>query len=404
MTFSRHPLKRVFLILCIALFIWTYPGEIQAREKRLGIPCATGGNEGESENISMPQEWEGVEKYWSELQEEMDEFLPAWQIGEIWGGEGSGTIPYKEFCRGLGRYLLAEVVDNLGLLGQLLFLAVAAALLKSLQGAFSQEEVARLTEAVAFFVLLGLALKSFTLVVETGRSTVGSMVDFMLALLPVLFTLLASLGHITLVTLFHPFIIFAVHFIASLVSNVIFPLIFCATILYLANHLSSHFKINRLADFFRDCSIFGLGLLLTLFIGLMTIQGVAGGIGDAIALRTAKFLTGAIIPVVGGILTDTVETVVSYSLLIKNGATIAGLIILALMVIFPLLKILALVAVYKFCGAIIQPLGETTLGETLQTMSESLTLIFAAVATVALVFFIGIAMLIGASNATVMLR
>ena len=398
----RYFLMRVCLAFFVGLLIWTSPGEVLAGEETQASLFVTGDRE--STSIPLPEEWERVEKYWYELQAEMDEFLPAWQIGEIWKREGGGLVPYKEFCTGLGRYLFAEVIANLGLLGQLLFLAVAAALLKSLQGAFSQEEVARLTEAVAFFVLLGLALKSFTLVVETGKSTVEGMVDFMLALLPVLFTLLASLGHITLVTLFHPFIIFAVHFIASLVSNIIFPLIFFATILYLVSHFSPHFKINRLADFFRDCSVFGLGLLLTLFIGLMTIQGVAGGIGDALALRTAKFLTGAIIPVVGSMLADTVETVVGYSLLIKNSATIAGLVILALMVIFPLLKILALIAVYKFCGAIIQPLGETTLGEALQTMSKSLTLIFAAVATVALVFFIGIAMLIGASNATVMLR
>lgn len=399
----RFSLVRVLLIVFVGLVVWTYPGEGGARGGGMpGSPYIT--SENENVNIQVPREWEQVEQYWSELQAEMDEFLPAWRIGDIWERKEDGILPYREICRGLGRYFLSEVIDNLGLLGQLLFLAVTAALLKSLQGAFSREEVARLTEIVTFFVLLGLALKSFALVVGTGKSTVENMVNFMLALLPVLFTLLASLGHITLVTLFHPFIIFAVHIIASLVSNIIFPLIFCATILNLVSLISPHFKINRLADFFQDCSTFGLGLLLTLFIGLMTVQGVAGGIGDAVALRTAKFLTGAIIPVVGSMLTDTVETVVSYSLLIKNGATVAGLIILALTVIFPLLKILALVAVYKFCGAIIQPLGETTLGEALQTMGKSLTLILAAVATVALVFFIGIAMLIGASNATVMLR
>lgn len=385
------------------MLIWAYPGGGQALAEMQGFSSYVAGENESIENM-LPPEWEWVEKYWSELQVEMDEYLPAWQIGDIWKEGGSGLLPYREFCTGLGRFFLAEVIANLGLLGQLLFLAVVAALLKSLQGAFGQEEVARLTEAVVFFVLLGLALKSFTLIMETGRNTVESMVNFMLALLPVLLTLLASLGHITLVTLFHPFIIFAVHFIASSVNNVIFPLILFATILYLVSHFSAHFKINRLADFFRDCGILGLGLLLTVFIGLITMQGVAGGIGDAITLRTAKFLTGAIIPVVGGILTDTVETVISYSLLIKNSATIAGLVILALVVVFPLVKILTLVAVYKFCGAIIQPLGETILGEALQTMGKSLTLIFAAVATVALVFFIGIAMLIGASNATVMLR
>ncbi|MGI6309019.1 MAG: stage III sporulation protein AE [Dethiobacteria bacterium] len=399
---QRFSLKRVLLVFIMALFIWTSPGEVMAAEEVRTTVFITGENE--NENLPPLEGWEQVEKYWYELEEEMGEFLPSWNIRDIWKNEGRGIVPFRELCTGLGRYLFAEVITNLGLLGQLLFLAVAAALLKSLQGAFSHEEVARLTEAVAFFVLLGLAMKSFTIVVETGKNTLEGMVNFMLALLPVLFTLMASLGHIASVSLFHPLIIFAVNFTASLISNIIFPLIFFATILYLMNHFSPHFKINRLADLFRDISIFGLGLLLTLFIGFMAIQGVAGGIGDALTLKTAKFMTGTFIPVVGGMLADAVETVLGYSLLIKNSATIVGLVILALITVFPLLKILAVISIYKICSALIQPLGETTLGEALQTMSKCLTLIFAAVATVALAFFIGIAIIIGASNATVMLR
>jgi len=346
-----------------------------------------------------------VENYWRELETEVGEFLPSWNIRDIWKKDESGIIPgVGEIFRGLFRYLFREVVANLGLLGQLILLAVAAALLKSLQGAFGSEEVARLTESVAFFVLLGLALKSFTVALDIGRSTVDSMVNFLLALLPVLLTLLASMGHVTSASLFHPFIIFSVNFMASLVRNILFPLIFFATILYLVNHFSPHFKINRMADLFRDISIWGLGLMLTVFVGLTAIQGVAGGIGDALTLRTAKFMAGAFIPVVGKMLADAVETVLGYSLLLKNSTTIAGLVMLSLIVAFPLLKLLSLIIIYKISGALIQPLGETTLGEALHTMSNCLVMVFAAVATVALAFFIGIAIIVGASNATIMLR
>ncbi|MDO9536282.1 MAG: stage III sporulation protein AE [Bacillota bacterium] len=359
----------------------------------------------ENEGISTLEGWDQVEEYWHELEREMGEFLPAWKFSDIWKRDGEGFVPgLRDLFAGLMRYLLAEVVTNLHLMGQLILLAVAASLLKSLQGSFGSEEVARLTEAVAFFVLLGLALKSFTLAVDIGRGAVDNMVNFMLALIPVLLTLMASLGHITSATLFHPLIIFSVNFMASLVRNVVFPLIFFATILYLVNHFSPHFKINRLADLFKDISIWALGLMLTLFLGLTAIQGVAGGMGDALALRTAKFMTGSFIPVVGKMLADAVDTVLGYSLLLKNTVTITGLIMLALIIVFPLLKLLSLILIYKVCGALIQPLGETTLGDALTTMANCLSLVFAAVATVALAFFIGIAIILGVSNAVVMLR
>lgn len=370
--------------------------DLQSQGIRAGI---------DEEGIASLEGWEQVESYWHELKKEMEEFLPVWDIKDILKKDEGGIIPrIGQIFKGLAGFLFREIIANFGLLGQLIFLAVAAALLKSLQGAFGSEEVARLTEAIAFFVLFGLALKSFSVALDIGRDAVYNMTNFMLALLPLLLTLLASMGHVASTSLFHPFIIFSVNFMASLIRNIFFPLIFFATILYLVNHFSPHFNIKRLADLFKDISVWGLGLMLTLFVGLTAIQGVAGGVGDALTLRTAKYVTGAFIPVVGKMLADAVETVLGYSLLIKNSATITGLIILSLIVAFPLLKLLSLVIIYKISGALIQPLGETTLGEALHTMSNCLVIVFAAVATMALAFFIGIAIIVGASNAAVMLR
>ncbi len=395
---------RAVLVLGLAilfLMLLFYPAAAQEESGHTGfIPEIAA-----DEKISSLEGWEQVEDYWHELETEVGEFLPAWDIKDVWKRDEDGIAPgASEILKGLFRYLFREVMSNFGLLGHLILLAVAAALLKSLQGAFGSEEVARLTEAVAFFILLGLALKSFSVALEIGRSTVDSMVNFMLALLPVLITLLASMGHITSAGLFHPFIIFSVNLIASLARNILFPLIFFATILYLVNHFSPHLKINRLADLFKDFTIWGLGLMLTVFVGFMTVQGVAGGMGDALSLRTVKFVTGTFVPVVGKMLADSVETVLGYSLLLKNSATVVGLVMFSLIIAFPLLKLLSLVVVYKVSGALIQPLGETTLGEALYTMGNCLVMVFAVVATVALAFFIGIAIIVGVSNATVMLR
>ncbi len=407
---KAHNVVKILLFLLPLIFILVtpyggtrvkaaLPGEIAPVQA--GVPPA-GRELGDPFEI---EGWKQVEDYWHELEQELGEFLPEWSIQDIWHRDGERFIPgLGELFTGMVRYLMREVLANIKLMGQLLLLAVAAALLKSLQGAFGSHEVARLTEAVVFFVLLGIAIGSFSLALKIGREAIDSMVNFMLALLPVLLTLMASLGHVTSAALFHPLIIVAVNVMASLVRNVFFPLILFATILYLLNHFSPDFKINRLANLLKDASIWGIGLMLTIFVGITGVQGVAGSIGDAVSLRTAKFMTGAFIPVVGRAMSDAVETVLGYSLLLKNSVTLAGMIILALIIVFPLLKLLALVIIFKFAGAIVQPLGENSLADTLDTMGSCLTLIFAAVATVALAFFIGITIIIGASNAVVMLR
>ena len=335
----------------------------------------------------------------------MKDYLPSWSIQNVWWREDGQPFPnLGELFAGLMRYLLKEVLINVKIMGQLLLLAVAASLLKSLQGAFGSQEVARLTELVLFFVLLGIAMGSFSLALTIGRETVDTMVNIMLALLPVLIILMASLGHVASAALFHPLIIVSVNLIANLVRNVFLHMTFFATILYLLDHFSPEFRINRLASFLKDLSVWRIGLMLTVFVGITGVQGVAAGVGDAVSLRTAKFLTGTFVPVVGKAMADAVETVLGYSLLLKNSATLIGLIILALAVIFPLLKILALAIVFKFAGALIQPLGESSLAAALDTMGSCLILVFAAVATVGFAFFIGITIIIAISIGIVMLR
>lgn len=402
----KQPGLKILLILILVTLMPGFSRVCDAVQPSGGEISIQHTTEERGNDASIPVEgWQGVESYWHELERELGDYLPAWSIRDIWQHDGDKLFPgMAELFSGLLRYLLKEVLANIRLMGQLLLLAVAGALLKSLQGAFGSQEVARITEAVIFFVLLGLALGSFSLALQIGRAAVDNMVNFMLALLPVLLTLMASLGHVTSAAVFHPIIIVSVNLIAALVRNVFFPLIFFATILYLLNHFSPDFRIDRLASFFKDASIWGIGLMLTVFVGITGVQGVAGGIGDAVSLRTAKFLTGTFIPVVGRAMADALETVLGYSLLLKNTATLTGLVILAMITIFPLLKLLALVIIYRFSGALVQPLGENSLAAALDTMGNCLIMVFAAVATVSLAFFIGVAIIIGASNAVMMLR
>lgn len=56
-------------------------------------------------------------------------------------------------------------------------------------------------------------------------------------------------------------------------------------------------------------------------------------------MKTAKFVTGNFIPVVGRMFTEAADTVISASGLLKNTVGIIGLVILCLIVAFPAIQI-----------------------------------------------------------------
>ena len=93
----------------------------------------------------------------------------------------------------------------------------------------------------------------------------------------------------------------------------------------------------------------------------------------------------------------------SASLLVKNAVGIAGLIIIALIALFPALKILALSFIYNGSAALMQPLGDNPMISTLGAISKSMVLVFASVAAVALMFFISVSILLASANLAVVM-
>lgn len=302
------------------------------------------------------------------------------------------------------RYFCREFLTHTSLLGKLIVLGALLALLEHLQSAFEQNTVAKLSHSIGMLALLTVALSSFTIALNTGRAAIGNMVGFMQSLIPILLTLMAAMGSLTTVALMHPVIYISLNILATLIQNIVFPLIFCAAILGVISSLSERFQVSRLADLFRDGSVLLISLFLTIFIGILAVQGVAGAVTDGVGLRTVKFLTGAFVPVVGSILTEAVDAIAGCSLFIKNAVGIVGVLAIFFLCTLPVIKILSAAVMYRLAAALLQPLGARELGESLHLLGNYLFLVFGAVAAVGLMFFIALTIIVGLSNLVIMLR
>lgn len=391
--------KRVLIIVVFAVLLLD-TGAAAGSYRALAAPEVPGSLLQDSLDLHY------IDHYWRELESEVQEYLPglSWRTLLDRFREGESVLEPGQFIGGLGRFLFAEVLLNIRLTGQLLLLAVAAAFLKNLESAFEREQVAALTRGIVFIVLVGLCLHSFGAAIALASNTVNNMADFSLAILPTLLALLAAQGSLASSAILHPLVIFGINFFGNIIRVVILPLIFLHAVLGLANHFSPHFKVGRLSDFMKDLSVWGLGICMTIFVGILSIQGAAGTVADAVSLRTAKYMTGAFVPVVGKMLSDAVETVAGASILLKNGIYLVGVVILLLITLFPLLKLAAIALVFKVSAALVQPLGETNLGDSINTMGNSMVLVVGAVAAAAIIFFLAVTVIIGAGNVAIMYR
>ena len=192
--------------------------------------------------------------------------------------------------------------------------------------------------------------------------------------------------------------------LATVIESTIFPLIYVAAILAIVSQLSAGISLSRLAGLIQEGSVVLLGLAISIFIGVLVVQGVAASVSDGVSLRTVKFLAATFVPLVGKMLADTIDAVASCSLLLKNAIGIVGVLAVIILCSFPILKLAALILIYKVAAAAIQPITEGRLVQCLNSLANSLTVVLVSIATVAVMFFITITVIIGVGNMTVMLR
>ncbi|MFD2658374.1 stage III sporulation protein AE [Gracilibacillus thailandensis] len=346
-----------------------------------------------------------LEGYWDYLGDQYNDALPELNKENLWSMvKGDGNLSIKEWLKGFLRFFFYEIVENGKLLGTLILLTLFCLVLQTIQNAFERQVVSKVAYAIVYTMLIIMALHSFQLATNYVLDTVDMAQSFLIALLPMLLGILASLGHLVTISFFHPIIIFLIHTSVFVISKVVIPLILISAILQIVSTISTEYKATKLANLIKNIAISLMGILLTVFLGVISVQGAASAIQDGIAMKTAKFVTGNFIPVIGRIFTDATDTVLSATILIKNGIGMIGVVILIGIVLFPAIKIFTISLMYKVATAILQPVGDGPVIECLDIIGKHILYLFAALLLVTFMFFFTIVILIISSNLTMMVR
>lgn len=332
----------------------------------------------------------------------LGEALDTGALQQLWQRVKNGELPVD--INLLWRVPLAAMLGALPaavkVLGQLVVLAAFGLLLVHLPG----RGIAPLARQVVYLALFGVVLQVFVQAGGAASGAVEEMSSFLYALLPVLLTLLASLGAPSTVALYNPLLLAAIGSSLHLLRILVLPLLYISGALTVGGSISQSLKFAGLAKLCRDIGMGVFGIMLTLFGALLGLLGVSGAVLDGLGVRAAKSAAGVFIPVVGRTLADSLDAVVSTALLLKNLIGVLGLVILLLLCIMPAVQILVYSLLFRLVGALVEPLGDSRLAGILSSMGGIVLLFFGIVAISGLFFFFIVSITIGMGNLVVAIR
>ena len=221
--------------------------------------------------------------------------------------------------------------------------------------------------------------------------------------MPVVITTLVTSGAVVSATVFEPVLLSVVAISVQIVQTVFVPVVMVSCAMNVAGGVAEQFKIQKLIKFMNQCVKWGLSVMLTVFVTVSGLQSIASSGVDGISVKLTKFAAANLIPVVGGILAESVETVMNCSVVIKNSVGILGIICLVMIGTAPLLKVASILIVFRLTAAVAEPISEPKIVTCLSELANGVAVLFSMLAAVTVMFVVVLTVVIQAGSTAVML-
>ena len=99
-----------------------------------------------------------------------------------------------------------------------------------------------------------------------------------------------------------PIILFIITFIGNFINTILIPVALISVTLNIISNVSDKVQIDKLSKYINTTVIWILGIVLTIFVGVSSLEGsITNGV-DALTVKTTKAAVSNFIPIVGKIL------------------------------------------------------------------------------------------------------
>jgi len=282
-----------------------------------------------------------------------------------------------------------EIKANIGTFVSLITIALIAALFTNLSMAFKNNNVSETGYYITYLLLFGLLISSFIIASRIAATAIGSILDFMKAMVPTYFMSVAFTSGATTSLVYYEAALTLITLVDVLIIKIIIPMINFYLVIMLANNLSKEDMLSRLADLFSTAISWLLKSMLAAVIGFNAIQGLIVPVADQVK-RSVFLKASEAIPGIGDALGGVTETVLGAGVLLKNAIGVAGLITILVMSAVPFLKLLMITIVYKVGCAALQPISDKRFIECISASAKSAAMLVQTVFVGAVLFLLSI--------------
>ena len=264
---------------------------------------------------------------------------------------------------------LKEPVKTLGIV---LSIAVVAAVVGSFAPSKTAEKYS--VGTVCSFLIVSALTVPLASTLSSAASSIALTADFMKGYIPVFAGTVAASGMTLTSASYSALELAAAEAVSQLSSMFFVPLTGLIMMVTLLSSVSDNVNSAKIISLLKKIISIVLGVLSTVFVGLVTIKGALASSADSVSVKGIKLLAGNTIPIVGGAIGDAYTSVLGSLNLIKGTVGAFGIFAIAAVNIPVITEMLLWMIAVNICSALCGLLGEENAAKVLDGVSGVLSL------------------------------
>ncbi len=356
------------------------------------------------ETIEEQKETFGISDFIKESQKYKGDFLEDIDMSELMNNAIQGNVDNNVLIKKVIKLFGTEVRSSVKTLISILVIIVIHSVLKAISDSLENNNISEIIYYVQYILIVTVIMSNFNSIIQTVKETSQNLVAFMNMLVPILITLMVYTGSITTSGILEPFILFMINFVGNMIQSILIPLMLIITVFSIISKISNKIQMDKISSFLKSSVIWFLGIILTVFVGVISLEGTLSSSVDGITAKTTKAAVSTMIPVVGKILGDAVDTVLGCGLVLKNAVGIVGVIVIIGICIVPIIKLGVITIAYNLSASIIQPIADEKIVKLLSEMGGIFKVLLGILCSLSVMLIIGITLVIKISNSGMMYR
>lgn len=328
----------------------------------------------------------GAEELLEELPDEVENLLLSEDID--YSVADIVTMTPQKFFSVLKNSVTNAVGEPLRVIGTLAGIILVCGIVAGLKNTFLDGGLEDIFSVVAVLTVVSIVSSPIiSLIMATGKG-LQDCANFILCFIPVFSGVVTAGGQPVTAGTYTILLFSLCQIVAQIAVGILVPLMGIYFGLAIISAVFPDTPLKSLTSSIKNIVCWGLGLTTTVFVSLLSIQTLVSQGTDGVSIKTTKFLVGSFVPIVGGALSDALQTARGCIHFLKSTVGAFGIVVAVLTFLPLILRIGVWYFVTKIASEISGMMDSAELSSVLKAAAQTLSILIALLMCFALILVV----------------